>query len=493
MARGAARGIWRGRLLIDEADRSAARDAVLDVPGVELTVESETLPALELRAGGPESVAALRGLPVADYVEPGVMDIQLSGGKGCESPTWSGSGDPTESGDLLPPHYGRSDVQIDRAWNRSQGANVVVSITGTGTSVYQRHLTWSFSSGQSTGRWASHQSVLDGDGMHSDWHDQCGHGTRTAGVPVAPMNGENMVGVAWRSDLLSVRFTDDVLMPRTLNTVEAIWRASTFTLEGEEQHHRRVVGMSWGHACPYSPVADEISGRYHQDGVLFVGASGTSFWSGDRFGPPGCPSGVTFPARLDEVIAVSGIKLDYSRTAKVHYGPEVELAFLLYQATTGFSSDQIASIDMSSGATAAVVGIAALVWSRYPGADRDWVRSRLRSSGHNYPNNSNTAGYGVPNAMKAVGGMYEARINGPIGSVPPGCYELTATKSGGTGPFTYDWSTGDTTQSIWWCSSQGGWYPITVDIRDTFDGTVQQGFIGMNVCEDPQDPNCTER
>jgi hypothetical protein len=195
------RGFWLGEFLLDETELAAARNLVESVDGAELIDESEILPLVDVEARGPEVIEALRALPVADYVEPGLMDIQLAGTKGCEFPAWSGPADTTQWGDTIPPHYTRDPIQVHNAWNRSQGADVVVDVTDTGISYYQNHLNDGFASGQSTGRWDFHTSVLSGDGSHPAWHDQCGHGTRTAGVPIAPMNGGNIVGVAWRSDL----------------------------------------------------------------------------------------------------------------------------------------------------------------------------------------------------------------------------------------------------------------------------------------------------
>jgi serine protease len=376
-APGASRGIWRGQVLLDVSERSAARSAVHAVAGLTPTAEMDTLPVLDVRVASPQAIAVLRELPVVDYVEPGVMDIRHSSTKGCEYPAWTGTADTTAWGDLLPPHFTRADVQIDRAWNRSQGGDVVVGVMDTGVSYYQNHLHGWFDTGQSSGRWYTLESVLPGDGSHAAWHDQCGHGTRVTGAAVGPMNGDNMVGAAWKSDLVGVRMTDDVIMPKTTATAEAISVAASYVPPGQTPHNRRVVIMAWGHKDSYSTVADQIEWRYHQNGALFVAASGTSGWFTSWIG-------VVFPARMNEVIAVSAVKSNYSRSSSIHYGSEVELTFLLDELTMGFVSPDLAEVSGSSGATAVVGGIAALVWAQYPSAGRDWIRNRLRWSGHNY-------------------------------------------------------------------------------------------------------------
>jgi hypothetical protein len=52
----------------------------------------------------------------------------------------------------MPPHYQRADVQIDLAWNRSQGAGVVLGLTDTGISDQQQHLLSRFADGHCGGR-----------------------------------------------------------------------------------------------------------------------------------------------------------------------------------------------------------------------------------------------------------------------------------------------------------------------------------------------------
>jgi len=300
-APGTPRGIWKDRLLITPIQRSAARALVQSVSGVDVLEESSSLPMLELRVSSLQALSALRALPITDYVEPAVMEIGLAGSFGCAYPQWSGSAGTTFAGDLLPPHYTHWDVQVDRAWNRAAGEGVVIGITDTGVSYYQNNLHQAFASDHSEGRWHDHHSTIaSGGGTAPAWHDECGHGTRMSGVAVAPMNGSSVAGVAWRSNFMSVRFTNDILMPRTNNTVQAIALAAAFVPHQQPADHRRIVTMAWGSAFAYSPVSDEIRARYAQ-GALFIGAAGTT-------GSYGTWTGVVYPAWMDEVVAVSAVK-----------------------------------------------------------------------------------------------------------------------------------------------------------------------------------------
>jgi serine protease len=494
---GAARGIWRGQFLITPAGRNAARERVQQVSGVTILQESASLPALEVKVRSLHALALLRALPVTDYVEPAVIEMTFASTKGCEYPHWSGSVGTTFAGDLMPPHYTRHAVQINQAWNRASGDGVVVSITDTGVSYYQHNLTDYFATVHSSGRWSGYESTIPGGGgTPPAWHDLCGHGTRMAGSAVAPMNGNNIAGVAWRSNLLSVRFTNNVIMPRTIATANAIQIAAAHVPIGAAADHRRIVTMAWGSESSYSHVKDQIEWRYHLNGTLFVGASGTSTWGISHV------VGVVFPASMPEVIAVSAVNLHYQSSSEIHYGPQVELSFFLDQVTTGFVTPDLVQLGGSSGATAIVSGIAALVWSRYPQASRDWVRQRLRWAGHNYPYHNNTVGYGVPNAMKAVGGMYDTSVNGCVGQTDctqdlwiSGCTneQLTAHPMGGDGPFTYTWTDGSTSSSTTktMCANPGSvqYYSIGNTVTDTSDGTSVSKQLTFRVI-DMWNPPC---
>jgi len=484
-APGARRGVWRGQVLLPVAGRMAGQRAVENVAGIEIIEQDTILPVIFVRVTGEQALARLRTLPFIDYVEPvhlrgqvGLGDagstsvaqndeVGTMGSGGCGYNDWHGSANTTFAGDLLPPKFQHHAVQIDRVWVRATGAGVTIGITDTGVSFHQHHLVQRFAEpeGHSAGRWVWHDTVIF-DGTQPIWHDECGHGTKMAGAAVAPMNGANVAGAAWRANLVSVRQANGVARVNSHDAILAIRVAASANFQIAPQ--RRIVVMAWESPDGSNLIADEIRHWYAHE-RLFIGASGTSLWGVSS-------SGVIFPAKMPEVVAVSGINDNYSASSAIHYGPQVELSFFLGQVTTGFSTDKIVSLGGSSGATAVVSGIAALIWSRYPDASRDWVRNRLRASGHIAPYHNNTVGYGVPNAMKAVGGMYAVRTDGPFWVDPYSTFTVTANPSGGTGPFSYIWSNGATTQSTSFTAGMSGTaVAYSLQVTDTYDGTVVSG------------------
>src|SRR5207249_4987813 len=78
-----------------------------------------------------------------------------------------------------------------------------VGVVDTGVFSTQQQLTnfFPFQRGFS----ASHLTVM------STLEDNCGHGTRIAGLIAAPKDGRNIMGIAWGAPLTTVRCNDDVV------------------------------------------------------------------------------------------------------------------------------------------------------------------------------------------------------------------------------------------------------------------------------------------
>ncbi len=70
--------------------------------------------------------------------------------------------------------------------------------------------------------------------------------------------------------------------------------------------------------------------------------------------------------------------------------------------TLAMSGDAPSTVGGSSVATATASGIAALISSRFPGYTRDQIVTKMIQSSSNYPNKSNSLGWGVVNADLAT-------------------------------------------------------------------------------------------
>jgi subtilisin family serine protease len=492
-APGTNRGIWRDRVLVSGAERATGRQAVSAIPGLQIVQEITGLPAVQVRVGNQMALAQLRALPFSDYVEPNALQGgYASENPGCsynivspQSPTY------TFAGDVMPPHYRRRDVQIDRAWQRATGEGVVLGLTDTGIASQQLHLLSQaqnalgrFAESHSSGRW----NVYRGVGVLNWWETTCSHGTRMAATMAAPMNGAGMVGVAWNANLVSVHQADRVFFVSGAYAAEAIRIAA---MEREQEHpNRRIITMAW--QSNDSGVISDMIRQWYWQGRLFIAAAGTVDYPG-----------IAFPADMIEVIAVSAVNpVTYGEIFGLNYGDQVELSFPVDQLSLGPQTQQFASLGGSSGASAVVSGIAALVWSKYPNESNLDIRQRLRQAAHNFPYHNRVVGFGVPNAMKAVGGMYDTSVNGCVGQTDctqdlwiSGCTneQLTAHPMGGDGPFTYTWTDGSTSSSTTktMCANPGSvqYYSIGNTVTDTSDGTSVSKQLTFRVI-DMWNPPC---
>ncbi len=495
-------GVREGQILLKG---QALRDVREGVLGESETRFSDTVliqPAVRIHVSTPGAIARLRARPTVEYVEPamyrpGVFTLFSAG---CGDETWTGQTQYYQ-GD-----YGGikwATMGIPQAWDRSQGSGITIGLIDTGIDPLQPELNASFSSGSSTGRTISNDWTSASHAwQHPQWADDCGHGTHMAGTLAAPKNGTNLLGIAWKASLVSVKHASDVLDVFTdgQKTSDAINLAAG-------TYGANILVMAFKTANN-SLVRNTIQ-YWHSNNRLLVGAAGTNLF---------CPTvhDVVFPAQMTEVIAVTGAEGGFwnpSLSCGSFYGPEVELAAFDGQPTTssplmGGSSSVLSKTDKTSNASAIIAGIAALAWAEQPTLTAEQVRSRLRQAGHRLGMRAEPFGYGVVNAFGAVGGLWHLLISG--NNVPsvypeqPTTYSFQSTKWGGSGNFSYSWAVGEglphgsttgPTVSVTVGPNDDPGFMLTLLITDLSDGTTLSTSQYINVLpaicqEDPEDEEC---
>jgi subtilisin family serine protease len=387
---GSARGVWKGRILVDGNQKAQGRAAVLAQRGVQLLAADELLPRLEVRLSDQAALASIRRLPFVDYVEPVIVAQEVSpfagvGGCGWGS-AWTGDRQYTSTGDVYSQKF--TGMNIPAAWSYSSGAGIKVGLIDSGISSGQGQFTTTFTSGSSTGRTLTLQKISSQPSVYDD----CGHGTRMAGIIAAPWDGRNVAGIAYRASLVSVRHASGVAAVNSSDAAASVRLAN--------QQGAQVIVMAWESLNWLWQVSDEIEYWHYGRQVLFFGAAGTS-GCGDGI----LDSNVIFPADMPEVVAVTGITYPGGGVpCGIHRGSDVELTSYLDVPSTGRYTADIVGMGGSSNATAVAGGIAALVWSRNPTMTRDQVRARLQQTASFYPSRHSEQGYGLMNALKAVRG-----------------------------------------------------------------------------------------
>ena len=154
----------------------------------------------------------------------------------------------------------------------------------------------------------------------ADPEDFSGHGTHIAGIIAAQNNDIGVFGIAPGANLYILKvFTDDG-EGRYSSAVEAIeWCMGTYTdaIEGNEIH---IISMSWGSEVNLGDPGIEpwINQAYNQ-GIILVGSAGNDGNS------TGTGDNIIYPARYENVIAVSSTNEEDQRPTFSSTGPAVDL------------------------------------------------------------------------------------------------------------------------------------------------------------------------
>jgi subtilisin family serine protease len=487
-------GVVNGRVLLDDTERPEAMVALRAQRGVQVVSVGDVLPTVTVELDNIDALAALRSSDHVEYVEPARFYGRVHSDSGCTENAGNTNpygGEPAaipqtrvDPGDLVPDHFRHS--RIPEAWGRNPaaGAGVSVAVIDTGRFITQTQLRPAsiggrFDVGMSSGR---HYDELWEMGTSAE--DICNHGTRSAGTIAAPRDGQNLVGVAYRANLVVAKVDNDVTVGPEVVDADRIARGITRALGTARSRagvdNRVVISIAMGTPFSYSSIEDAINNAYAQ-GALIVAAAGT----GPCELPGGTPIGVMFPARLGNVMAATALEANGQRNSDSCDGPEVDIAAVITGASApGRTPQYILSWGGSSAATGIVAGTAALVWSQHPNWTRDDVWNRLVWA--------RTTASGPVDAYKAVGGVYGGvRIAGPPAAAPDTTFTLTAEHTG-EGPFAYQWSNGATSQTATFNAGAAGTsQTITVNVIDTVDGRVHQASVQIEtVAESPRGPVC---
>lgn len=427
---GARRGIYKATRLVDQNVWAQAPEILGRKSGVEIYKVDDILPLIKARITDYSTFVLIRRLPFVDYIEPALIahsDLRLSD-SGCDYPNNANPLGAYDSyGDFIPRSYSKSNV--DWAWYYAPeaGAGVTIGLVDTGVDRAVPELGSAFLTGASSGRWFTETSTIGGGAS------TCSHGTRMAGVTSAPRNGVGPVGVAYKANLYSSWGQEVVLSTNGVDQQQAIRDAANGGAS--------VIAMAWTTIYGSECVNDEINYNYYYRNVLFVGSAGTT--------PAGFSQNyVMFPASKWEVLAVSAADYDGYRDNQSHYGPQLDLVSYHPIATVGAPGRNLDELANSSSAAAFVTGVAAVVRARYPWMSNRQVMDRMIATAGAVCRHYSAFGP-IVNAEAAVGGICELYANGPLlvefNDGDPQCKTATysAVRSGGVGPFSYQWNWGD--------------------------------------------------
>jgi len=382
--------------------------------GKETVIEHEIINVMDVKVESFETVKKLRKTKGIRYLEPNgynqyKMTTAYKSSSGC-----SKNGESINTAHYITITPNNAQVSwhfykhnIPQAWNYSTGAGITVGLIDTGVSQSQTLLNSSgINDGYSNGRFVQkYGTFIDSNWWWSDNydgpHDKCGHGTAMASALAAPRNDNGMpVGVAYNSNLVAYRATEDVL----LNDYHERKGVSAALTQLGNRSDVKIISMSIGYVWSIGNIKDAVKYAHSKGKLIFAaGGTSTSFTNG---------YGVIFPATMSETVAVTGVTdgNSYERCDVCHSGDKIDFTIIMEgQNNTskappvlGFYNNERRYTGGSSVATATTAGIAALVWSKHPNWTRTQVLNKLKQSSEFYPNRNSSFGYGNIDALQAV-------------------------------------------------------------------------------------------
>jgi hypothetical protein len=277
--------------------------------------------------------------------------------------------------------WGPAKIKADYAWNITTGSkSVLVADIDTGVDYNHPDI-------------AANYVPLGHDWVNNDPDpmDDNGHGTHVAGIIGAEINnGKGIAGLA------QVRIMAEKGLDYSgLGSYDVLAQA---IIDATDQN-ATIINMSWGGSSPSTVIEDALKYAYDH-GVLLVAAAGNS-----------ASSVKLYPAAYDDVIAVTATDPNDAPAYFTSYGDWVELAAPgvdIYSTISSVHDSRFNypydSLSGTSMACPHVVGVAALVWSKFPNVSRDALRLHLRDTADDLGSTGFDIyyGYGRINALKAL-------------------------------------------------------------------------------------------
>jgi subtilisin family serine protease len=275
-------------------------------------------------------------------------------------------------------------IQADWAWNDTTGdPSILVAVVDSGIDYNHPDL-------------MNNYVPLGYDWVNGDNDplDDLGHGTACAGIIGAQLN--NTAGIAGIAQvtIMAEKGLNSTGYGFETDLADAIIHAVT--------QGARIISNSWG-GGDSGLIHDAIRYAY-ENGVLVLASAG-NLNSNSK----------VYPAAYDEVVAVAATDEADEKAGFSNWGswigvaaPGVQILSTMPTYHVTFNDEGYSpNYDFISGTSAAcphAAGVAALIWSSFPGATRDWVRGQLSFTAEDLGSRGFDVFYGSGrvNAKKAV-------------------------------------------------------------------------------------------
>ena len=261
-----------------------------------------------------------------------------------------------------------ADIDAPEGWDTlNSSTNIIVAVIDSG--VRYTHEDLAANMWRNPGEVAGNNADDDHNGIRDDVYginaitdsgdpnDDNGHGTHIAGI-IGPVgnNGRGLVGVAWRVQIMALKFMDPAGNGSMSDAIQC--------LDYARAKGAKVINASWG-STNASTLLNSAIDRARQAGIIFVASSGNEGLSNDV--QPSYPANSAY----DNIVAVTATTRIDSFYPFGNYGAtSVDLAAPGSAiVSTWFTGDnQYATSSGTSMAAAYVSGALALVRARFPDA-----------------------------------------------------------------------------------------------------------------------------
>ena len=282
-------------------------------------------------------------------------------------------------------------LRLDRAWDLSKGAGVVVAVVDTGIDLSHPDL-----AGQIIAGW----NVLAPGTLPQDDN---GHGTMVAGIIAARTNNAlDVVGIAPGAKLMPVKVLDNNGSGSDADIATGINWART--------HGANVINLSLGGAFDDPVLATSIQ-QAISAGIVVVAAAGNDG-----------AENVDYPAADPGVLAVSATDHSGGLASFSSYGWRIDVAAPGYDITSTALGSTYTTESGTSFASPIVAGVAALVRSQHPTWTVTQVDDRIRDTARDVgpPGVDPAFGHGLVDPLAALGGLPAAPRPSPrVGADEP--------------------------------------------------------------------------
>jgi len=272
--------------------------------------------------------------------------------------------------------WGPGAIGAEHAWMIERGeSRIIIAVIDTGVDYTHPDIAGNYIHG---GRdW-----INDDD----DPMDDHGHGTHCAGIAAAVSN--NTLGIAGisQSCIMAEKALDAQGSGTGSLTAAAIRHAA--------DNGANIISMSLG-ATEQSRIIEEACQYAWERGCILVAAAGNSG-----------TGRVYYPAAYDTVIAAGSVGRTGLRSSFSNYGAGLELVAPGEAILSTAPGSTYTTKSGTSMGCPHISGVAALIFSRYPGMSNQEVRARLAETADDFgaPGRDILYGYGQVNAFAALGG-----------------------------------------------------------------------------------------